>query len=224
MKNISSLSPSDTTAARQALESELMQRHFRLVPQTSAPVSDATMQVRVTFSEGVEGFAWVAEIRPGNGSDNERQVAIVGVPKPTSQVSRAAQDSLTLERKLVWEQPDMFVDFATLPQSGGANSTLLILEPGRLMFYRSGFGKADPQWQLWQTVAVAHSSTRTRDVVGRIDIASQQISLPGVECGGDLQQPQSVKCAPANRQVDRRADEIPGHEEAETAALALKMR
>jgi hypothetical protein len=221
-KNISSLSTSDASAARQALEAELAQRHFRLVPSPSAPATDAPVQVLVTFSEGVDAFVWVAEIRPANGSDSERQVAIVAVAKPTNNISRGAQDSLTLDKKLIWEQPDKFVDFAMLPQSPGASSALLILEPDRLASYRSSNGKVGTQWQPWQSVMIAHPSGRTRDVVGRIDIANQKISLQGVECSGDLQQPQSLKCAPLTRTLGEREMEIPGHEGAESAQLAAK--
>src|SRR5690349_14768181 len=56
VRNISSLSPSDANVAQKALESELTQRHFRIVPAasaTSGALSEASAQVRVTFSEGI---------------------------------------------------------------------------------------------------------------------------------------------------------------------------
>ena len=222
VKNVSSLSPSDASAMRQALEAELAQRHFRLMPPAAAPVSDATLQVRVTFSEAVDGFVWVAQIRPANDSNDERQVAIVAVAKPSNNISHGALDSLALDKKLIWEQPDKFVDFAILPPSVGAGSALLILEPGRLASYRPSNGEADTQWQPWQSVMIAHPSGRTRDVIGHIDIANQKISLQGVECAGDFQQPQSLKCAAANRPVEERKIEIPGHEGAEAVQLAAR--
>jgi hypothetical protein len=226
VKNISSLSASDASAARQALEADLVQRRLRLVPPPSAPSADAPLQIRVTFSEGVESLVWIAEIRSGDGSDNERQVAIVTVSKLASNILRAAEDSLNLDKKLIWEQPEMFVDFATLPQSAGTTSTLLILEPSRLAFYRSPNGpiSAQPiaQWQLWQSVNIAHSSVRTRNVVGNIDVANRSLSLAGVDCTGDFLQPQSFKCTPANRQSGVEKVEIPGREGAEGVSLAAK--
>jgi hypothetical protein len=222
VKNVSSLSPSDAGAARQALEADLTQRHFRLVSLASAPASDAAMQVRVTFSEGVEGWVWVAEIGPANGLGNKPQVAIVAVAKPSNNISRDAQDSLTLDKRLVWEQQDKFADFAMLPQSVGASSTLLILEPGRLASYRSSNGQVGTQWQPWQSLMIAYQSSGSREVVGRIDIASQKVSLQGVECAGDLQQPQSLRCGPVTRTLGERKMEIPGREGAEAVQLAAK--
>lgn len=221
-KNISSLGASDAIAAQQALETDLTQRHFRLVPLASAPASDAAMQVRVTFSEGADGFVWVAEVRPANRSDSERQVAIVAVSRPTNNISRGAQDSLTLDKKLIWEQRDKFVDFAILPPSRETGSTLFVLESGRLASYRSSNALAGAQWQPWQSVTISHPSGHTRDVVGRIDIADQKVSLQGVECAGDFEPPQSLKCAPLTRTVGEREMEIPGHEGAESAQLAAK--
>ena len=109
----------------------------------------------------------MAEIRPGNGADDERQVAIVAVAKPANDVGREAKDSLILDKKLIWEQPDTFLDFALLPPSAGISPTLLILEPSRLNFYRppdpqSG-AQPGAQWQLWQSVTIAHPNPRSRD-------------------------------------------------------------
>ncbi len=221
VRNISSLSPSDVSLARQALESELTQRHFRIVSAASvastAP-SEASAQVRVTFSEGIEGLVWVAEIRPGTASDDAPQIAIVTVAKSAAGVVRAPKESLTLNKKLIWEQPGKFLDFASLPPSAADSATLLILEPARLALYRS----SNTQWQLSQSAAIARSNAQPRDVTGRIDIAAQKVSLTGMECAGDLQQPQSVKCVATSSSPSDPALKIPGHEESELAQLGAK--
>jgi len=226
VRNISSLDPSDASAVRQALEAELTQRHFRLMSPGSAQPSGTAAQVHVTFSEGVEGLVWVAEILTGNGSEDDRQVAIVAVAKPANDIARDAKDSLILDKKLIWEQPDAFLDFALLPPSAGINSTLLILEPGRLVFYRSldsqSVAQSGAQWQLWQSATIAHPSPRPRDESGQIDLAAQRVISSDVVCAGDFQQPQTMKCAPSNRLPGVRKAEIPGHEESEMADLATK--
>jgi hypothetical protein len=225
VKNMSSLSPSDVSVARQALENELTQRHFRIVSAPSAASavpSDASAQVRVTFSEGIEGLVWVAEIRTSNAPDDAQddalQVAIVTVAKSAAGGVHAPKESLTLNKKLVWEQPGKFLDFASFQPTEADSASLLILEPARLALYRS----SSSQWQLSQSAVIARSNALPRDVTGRIDIAAQKVSLSGLECAGDLQQPQSVKCIAASGQSGDPALKIPGHEESESAQLGAK--
>jgi hypothetical protein len=221
VRNISSMSQSEAGAAQRALESELAQRQFRIVPSTSAvssPLSDAPAGVRVTFSEGVEGLVWVAEIRSSSVPGDSPQVAIVSTSKVTSDMAREPKVSLTLNRKLIWEQPDKFLDFATIPQSTTESAALLILEPGRLALYRS----SNSRWQLSQTAAIARSSAQSRDISGRIDIAAQEVTLTGLKCAGNLQQPQSLNCAAASSPLKNPQLKIAGLEEIETAQLDAK--
>ena len=221
VKNISSISPSDVSSARQALESELTQHHFRFVSAaTTASVAppDAFAQVRVTFSEGTEGLVWVAEIRSINALNDPPQVVIVSAPKLTSDIASEPKISLILTKKLVWEQPGKFLDFAPIPQSATGNATLLILEPARLALYRS----SNDQWQFSQSAAIARSNAQPRDVTGRIDIAAQKVYLTGLDCAGDLQQPQSVKCVAASGSLNIPQVKILGHENSEAAELGAK--
>lgn len=218
VKNISSLSPSDASVIEQSLEAELTGLHFRLVPAPATAASDTLVQVHVTFSEGVDGFVWVAEIRPANASEQERQVAIVEVSRqPAGSVSEI-KDSMTLDKKLVWEQPGKFLDFAMLPQSTGSISTLVVLEPARLALYRS----SGAQWQLSQTVTIARSNAQPRDVTGHIDVAAGKVFLTGLECAVDFQQPQTLNCGPANRQPGESQIKISGHDQSEMAELGAK--
>ena len=221
VKNVSSLNSSEASAAQQAIADELSQRHFQLIspPPSASPLPTGTVaQVRITFSEGVEGLVWVAEIGPSDGSNQARQVAIVEFAKPDSNIARNPRDSLTLSKKLVWEQPDSFLDFDSPVQSAASSGALLILEPSRLALYRS----SNAQWQLAQAATIARSNAQPRDVSGHIDSAAQKVSLTGLECAGDLQQPQSLKCVAAARPQNVPQLKIPGHDGSETAQLGGK--
>jgi hypothetical protein len=221
VKNSSSLSSSEANAAQQAIADELTQRHFQLIsPALSVSASPAgtVAQVRITFSEGVEGLVWVAEIGPGDGSNQARQVAIVEFAKPDSDIARGSKDSVTLSKKLVWEQSDKFLDFAPTSESAAGSGALLILEPARLALYRS----SNDQWRLAQSATIARSNAQPRDVSGHIDTAAQKVSLAGLECIGDLQQPQSLKCEASTSPQNDPHLKIPGHEESETAELGGK--
>ncbi len=108
VRNISSMSQSEAGAAQRALESELAQRQFRIVPSISAaslPPSDASAQVRVTFSEGVEGLVWVAEIRSSNAPSDSPQVAIVSTSKVTTRYC-------TRTKSLVDPEPEAYLGTA----------------------------------------------------------------------------------------------------------------
>jgi hypothetical protein len=215
------MSQSEAGVAQKALESELAQRQFRIVPATyaaSAPQSDDSAQVRVTFSEGVEGLVWVAEIRSSNLPGDSPQVAIVSTSKVTTDIAREPKVSLTLNRKLVWEQPDKFLDFATIPQSTSESAAVLILEPGRLVLYRS----SNSQWRLAQTAAIARSNAQPRDIFGRIDNAAQEVTLTGLKCAGNLQQLQSLNCVAASSPLKDPRLKTAGLEEIETAHLDAK--
>ena len=221
IKNISSLSPSEASAAQQAIADELAQRHFQLISlatATSASATGAVAQVRVTLSEGFERLVWVAEIGQGDGASGARQVAIVEFAKPDSDIVRGPKDSVTLSKKLVWEQSDKFLDFAPPAQSAANGDTLLILEPARLALYRS----SNAQWQLAQSTTIARTNAQPRDVSGHIDTAAQKVSLTGLECIGDLQQPQSLKCVASTSPQSIPHLKIPDHDGSETAQLAGK--
>jgi hypothetical protein len=221
VKNISSLSSSEASAAQQAIADELTQRHFQLISSTPAasPLPTGTVaQVRITFSEGVEGLVWVAEIGSSDGPNQARQVAIVEFAKPDSDIARGPKDSLALSKKLIWEQPDKFLDFAPPAESAASSGALLILEPSRLALYRS----SNAQWQLAQSATIARSNAQPRDVSGHIDTEAQKVSLTGLECAGDLQQPQSLKCVAAASPQNVPQLKTPGHDGSEAAQLGGK--
>jgi hypothetical protein len=245
VQNISSLSAPDANVIRQEFVAQLQQRRFRIVPSSTvmaaappAASSDPAANVQVTLSEGVEGLVWVAEIRLANQTEDQRQIAIVSVSKSSAVSARAADDSLILAKKLIWEQPDAFLDFALLPSSSAGGSMLAILDPARLAVYRStdpqpggqfniqSAGPADTptsgQWQLFQSIAVANSNPR--NMYGHIDAAARTIFLPNTECVVDFSQPQQqpLRCVPPASSVSEQLVEIPGHEDNASAELAAR--
>ena len=221
VRNISSLGVSAATSARLALISELTQRHFQIVqttPYTTATTAAANAHVRVTFSEGIKGLVWVAEIGAVDGSNTPGQVVIVELSKPDDDVAHSSKDSLSISKKLVWEQADRFLDFAPAAPSGAGDDAILILEPARLVLYRS----SNNLWALAQSVAIARPNVQPRDVSGHIDAASQKLSLTGTQCAGDLQQPQTLSCSAAPNPEAEPPLSIPGHEGSETVRLNAK--
>jgi hypothetical protein len=211
VENISSLNLADVTPIRQSLEMELTQRGFRLAPE-----SRGQTHVIVTLSEGVEGYIWVAQI--GSGPDG--QTAMVSVSKDNVIPENPETGALFLEKKLVWQQPLKFLDFALVAAPDGSPSTLVILEPDRFAYYRSSDAT---YWAFFQAIPVFHSSVWTRelrDLRGFIDNESGIANLPGIVCAQSVD-PSEARCAPEGQKpvFPWRKIHVPGHEDSETMTL-----
>jgi hypothetical protein len=182
--NSSSLSAVDASGISSALTAELTRRQFTIL----SPASLADAQVQLTLSEGAQGYVWVAQIR--HDAENDAQVAMVAAPGPANGFPGAARKSLVLSQKLIWRQPEKFLDFALLPADPSSSIRLVILEPEKLAFYAPGEG----QWQLQHTVRIPHSAPWPRDVTGEIDASAGKASLPSVNCEGDFARPETLQC------------------------------
>lgn len=193
-KNISDLSPTEAASVSAALESELKNRSFHLADSDSS-VSEPTSKMLFTISQSVEGYVLIAETHSGGESDSDTQTAIVAAPKSPPGTDRQTDESLSLNKRLIWQQPTKFLDFALRSGLPEFYSALAILEPEKLVSYRS----SNSEWQREQSVPIAHSKPWPRDLQGQIDVESKIVTLPGVQCVGDVFTVEQVKCAASPR-------------------------
>jgi len=174
--------------------------------------------VRLTLSEGAEGFIWAAECDAAGG----RTLAVVSAPKDAISSPERGKVSLSLDKRLVWEQPAKFVDFELFTRPVGLYSTLVILEPGRLAYYRS----EDTQWQFWKSVPISYLAPWPRDLRGRIGNSNEIETpwLPGVQCSGDLEDPEKIHCGPLQQHllIHQMKLNVPGHDQDELAGVWTK--
>lgn len=169
INNISSLNAMDVSAIEQALESELS-KHFHLVP-----AGTVATQITVTLSEGVNGYVCVARVR----SADSEQTQMVLIPKQASEAGRE-RPAVSLERKLIWAQPQPFLDFA-LPEGVPATGpSLILLETSRIGFYKWRDGK----WMAGKSVALASAAIPPRNARGMIWQSGEEIEMfaPGESC------------------------------------------
>jgi hypothetical protein len=212
VKNLSSLDSADATAIQQALESDLTHLGFHYDAASSAEV-----RVEVTLSESAEKYVWVAETHVNNAV----RVAIVDVARPADNSTGKPADSLVLDRKLVWQQSGKFLDFAVFRGFDPADSALWILEPERVLIYRS----AGDEWQLERMIAIAHRVPWPRDLRGAIDVQHSSILLPGLACVVRRAPANDLQCStvPAGKNGSSTADspqiKIEGRERDDTLAL-----
>jgi hypothetical protein len=211
VKNMSSLGAADVNGLHDVLVTDLSRRNRRITKESPA---DATLQV--TFSESVGGYVWIAEILDGV----KENVVMVSVTPPNQKAS-GPEASITLHRKLIWEQEARIVDFGILAEdSTGEASMLIILDAGKLSFYRL----QDKDWKLAREITIEHPRPPQRDVRGRIDLQSGEAQLPDAECAGDFRHPESVICtimaAPADPKVQRQPIAVQGRNVEDYAVLA----
>jgi hypothetical protein len=211
VKNMSSLGAADVDGLHDVLVTDLARRNRRITKESPA---DATLQV--TFSESANGYVWIAEILDGA----KENVVMVSVTAPNQKASR--QDApLTLRRKLIWEQEARIVDFGILAEdSAGETSMLIILDAGKLSFYRS----QDKDWKLAREITIEHPRPPQRDIRGRVDLQAGKAQLPDAECAGDFRHPESVICTtmepPADPEIPRQPIAVQGRNVEDYAVLA----
>jgi hypothetical protein len=211
VKNISTLSSEEAVAIRQALEKQLKERNVRF-----ATTSSAEVRVEVTLSDSVEGHIAVAAIRRGN----EQQTIILPTPNDPVFTEGRQRESLTLTAKLVRRQPEKILDFALFNRSPVLESTLLIVEPDRLVFYRS----ASSEWEPERTIRIPHSTPAVRDVEAIIKVEQNEIVLSDAECSGLLNDPAEVHCdsSGARHSWSSPFHGLPGHDGSVYTALSEK--
>jgi hypothetical protein len=170
-KNISSLTEVETTGIRQALDANLLKRGFHVAGESSAET-----QTVLTLSEGEQGYVWVAEVRRGS---NEETV-IVSAPKRNDGVARQAKPVVSLQRKIVWTQPERFTDFSVSDVTADGIQRMLVLEPTRLFSYHFTEGR----WQKAMLKPLHPAAFPPRDARGTISGSSGEFDayLPGESC------------------------------------------
>jgi hypothetical protein len=189
VNNVSSLPPDEVAAIGEQLRAEMAKRHFRLA---GAQAPDANLTV--TLSEGTDGYLIVAQVRRGSGQQGQpgEQVAMVSVSRAANKGERSG--GLSLEPMRIWEQPGVILDFALPTGPAGETPLMIVLEPGRLVFY----SRAQDQWQIGQAVILRPARPWLRAEQGHIDLsqgtAMGVAEIPGIQCKGDFTNAQTIHC------------------------------
>lgn len=185
--NISSLGEDDAAPLGEFLKSELIARKFYF-PDSGSPAAN----LHVTLSQGIDGYLLVAELPQGLAN----QAILIPLTVPQRLLARKSI-GITLEEKLVWDQPEKILDFALLPSpSPEAGPGIVVLEPARLVFYT----RKENQWELDRAIAIP-SPQPDRDIRGSISLSENgspsHAQVPRTECAGDFTHPETVTCSSA---------------------------
>ena len=186
--NRSSLTPAMTDDIRRNLLTQLAVLGARFVPGEQAVAG-----VRVSLSEDLRNYVWVAEIRQGA---NAVSIAMVSLPRslPLSVEPEAA--AVVLRRIPLWSQPERILDVAVI---AGNPARMLVLDGNAVTSYRL----QDNQWQPEPSLPIVHSHPWPRDLRGRLILANSlannkdlvfEAYLPGVHCRSSAGAPLTMAC------------------------------
>jgi hypothetical protein len=168
--NRSSLSAATADEIRRNLLTQLavLGGHF-VAPEPAAAI------VRVSLSEDLQGYVWIAEIRQGANSPS---IVMVSLPRSAPPSVESEAEAVVLRRIPLWSQLERILDVAVID---GNPARMLVLDANGVSSYRL----QDNHWQTEQTFPISHSRPWPRDLRGRLVRAKGNLLdayLPGVHC------------------------------------------
>jgi hypothetical protein len=189
--NRSSLSSALSDDIRRNLLTQLAVTGVRFVTAEQAAVN-----VRVTLSEDLRSYVWVAEIRQGA---NAQSVVMVSLPRSAVlAVEPAAAAVMELREVSLWSQTERILDVAVIE---GAPARMLVLDANSVTLYRMQEGR----WLVEQALPITHSRPWPRDLRGRLvwrtDGDNNHLFdawLPGVYCRGSRGASLAMTCFESN--------------------------
>jgi hypothetical protein len=174
--NRSSLSAAATDDIRRNLLTQLAVTGVRFVTAEQAAVN-----VRVTLSEDLQSYVWVAEIRQDG---NAPSVVMISLPRSGVLAVEPAAAAMVLREVSLWSQPERILDVAVIE---GDPARMLVLDANSVRLYRM----QENRWLVEQALPIAHSRPWPRDLRGRLVWRTDgdnnhlfDVWLPGVYCRG----------------------------------------
>jgi hypothetical protein len=182
--NRSSLTTASTDDIRRNLLTELAVLGVRFVAADQAAAT-----VRISFSEDLQSYIWIAEIRQ---AASPPAIVMVSLPisAPLSVEPEAA--AMALRKISLWSQPDRILDLAVID---GNPARMLVLDSNGVTVYRI----QENRWQVEQSLSIVHSRPWPRDLRGRLILGRDQNQLfdaylPGVHCRSSQGAPLALTC------------------------------
>ena len=168
--NQSALTKSDVDTISADLRNRLSALGLRFVPP-----EQAAAVVRVTLSENVLGYIWVAKSQQGSSAP---AVAMVSAPRPES-LTAIHEPAVLLVRKIqLWSQSERILDVGVIDSSP---PQIVVLDPGKIALYLF----QNNRWEQQQSFPITHGRPWPRDLRGRVVLRKDHLFdayLPGTFC------------------------------------------
>ena len=186
INNRSSISTAAIEEIRRAVISLLASRGVRVWH-----ADQAASDVKISFSENLENYVWVAEIRQGSG---ELRVALVSSPRPESAPPAENSAALRIEASPLISRPAPILDAAVVE---GPLLRLIVLGRSEVAVYEL----RQRGWALLQTLPIHAQNPPPRDLRGRIILRKDHLFdayLPGLTCRSTGSTALSTTCLPSD--------------------------
>jgi len=168
--NRSSISAADVEVIRRGITTELATAGVRVWQPEQAAAT-----VKVTLSENLDNYVWVAEIQQGT---SEPTIAIVSAARPVSVATTQSGPAMALHATPLISQAEPILDVAVLE---GTPRRALVLSGSSVTIYVF----QDNHGVRAQTLPISHEGPFPRDLRGRIIFRKDHLFdayLPGTIC------------------------------------------
>jgi len=168
--NRSSITSADAEQIRRELTSLLAGSGIQVWQPDQAAAT-----VKLTFSENLQNYVWVAQIQQAT---NEANVAIVSMDRPAAGATTQNAPPLTFHLTPLLSQPEPILDLAILE---GSPRGMLVLSATGVTIYEF----KDGHWVPGQSLAIKTPVALPRDLRGRIFLRKDHlfdVFLPGLVC------------------------------------------
>jgi hypothetical protein len=182
VSNRSSLGPAIADDIRRGLLTQLAALDARFVN-----AEQASAAVRVSLSEDLQSYVWVAEIRQGASNS----VVMVSLPQPATRIVEPEAAAMVLHKIPLWSQQERILDVAVID---GTPARMVVLDSNGVVLYRL----QDGRWQAEQSpLPIAHTRPWPRDLRGKLALRTDHLLdayLPGVTCRSTSSVPLTLAC------------------------------
>jgi len=185
LNNRSSLGAGDVDEIHRALTSSLENVGVRIWQP-----DQAAAKVRITLSENLSDYVWVAEVQSGA---SEPRLVFISSPRPDSAFPVEHTPPLTLHSTALISENTPILDLAFLAQSP---PRLLVLAIPHISVYDFREG----HWTAAESLALRSPNPLPRDPRGRLILNKDRqfdAYLPGLICHGSQSGGLSISCSPS---------------------------
>ena len=185
INNRSSISSSDAEEIRRELTASLSTSGVRVWQPDQAAAN-----IKLTLSENLQEYVWVAEIQSGA---SDAKTLLVSTPRTSFAVAAPNAPPITIRPTPLVSQADPILDVAIVE-----NNPPRIVVLGRTAVTIQEF--ANQRWSIVQSLVITSPTPLPRDARGRIFLRKERLFdayLPGLICHSTNSTPLSMSCAPS---------------------------
>ncbi|HEY7351164.1 MAG TPA: hypothetical protein VH596_00225 [Terriglobales bacterium] len=186
VNNRSSIASADADEIRRELTAALTTSGIRIWQPDQAAAT-----IKLTLSENLQNYVWVAEIQQAS---NDTNVILVSSPRPDTPFNTQNAPPLRIRATTLISQPEPMLDVVLLE---GTPQRLLVLERSAVTIQEQQGGK----WTVVQSIPITSPKPLPRDLRGHLFLRKDHLFdayLPGLICHSTNSTPLQMNCSPSD--------------------------